>query len=222
MRTLLTAVITLAAAFVGPAEADSSRERLDLSLAQAISRPGSTGSARLLTLNGIPNIRSTGGVEMIGFQPIDGLRIEADLTRQRTDNTLADVARSRGFTTLGGSRNGRLASIGTGVSLVHNPATEGPIQPYLMGGLGASRLTETRGPGDRVLTLTNRLVFDFQFGAGLGVRLSERVRLAAGYRFISSISTIAGFDDQASETRKRKTSSHIFGITIRLPFGETD
>ena len=222
MRTVLIAVAALAMAFTWPAKAGSSSEGITLSLADSISGSRSAHRTKPLILNGIPNFRSTGSVGLIGFRPFDGLTIEAEFARQRTDNGLSDVARSRGFGALGQSRNGRLESVGTGVSLVHDLDPTGPLQPYVMGGLGASRLTESRGPADRVLTLTNRLVFDFQFGAGLAVSLDERVKLAAGYRFISNVGSFAGFDESSQEARKRDTSSHLFGVTVRLPFGEAD
>ena len=226
MRTLLTAVAVLATAWTvgatAPAAAQSGAGGLDLSLAEAIARPSPSDHSGPLVLNGLPNIRSTGRIDIIGIQPIDGLRIEADLTSQQTDSGLSNIARARGFGALAQTPNGRVESVGTGVSLVHNLETDGPVQPYLMTGLGASRLTETSGPGDRVLSLTDEVVFDFQFGAGLGMSLSERVKLAAGYRFFSNIGSLKGFDGQKREARKRATSSHLFGLTVRVPFGALD
>ncbi len=222
MRTFLIAIAALAMAFTWPAKAWTSRDGLDLSLADTGPSWNLTARTKPLILNGLPNIRSTGSGGLIGFDPIDGLRIEADLTSQRTNNRRSDFARSHGFAALGKSRNGRLESVGTGVSLVHDLAAQGPLQPYLIGGLAATRLTESRGPSDRVFTLTNRLVFDFQIGAGLAVRLNDRVKLAAGYRFISNIGTVAGFDGPGSEAQKRDTSSHIFGLSVLVPFGEIE
>lgn len=217
MRTMLAALAMMAIAFTWPAEAGTSRGGLNLSLADTARTAHRERPASSPILNGLPNFRSTGSVNLIG-----GLRLEADLTHQRTDNSHSDIARSRGFPALGRARNGRLESMGTGVSLVQGLESEGLLQPYLIGSLGATRLTESSLLGDQTVKLSHRLSFDFELGAGLAVRLGEGVKLAAGYRFISNIGTVAGFDSLDTEAQKRDTSSHIFGISVLVPFGEVD
>lgn len=156
---------------------------------------------------------------IIGYHPLAGLHLEADFAQFTTHGHLSQIARAGSFGSFSLVERGRLASFSTGINLVQDLVLAGDLRPYLLAGISAAQLIETRGPGEAVTQLDERLVLDLQLGAGLAYRLGDRVSVAAGYRYLANIGTLTGFEDSGRIDRSRESSSHLFGISFRIPFG---
>ena len=82
--------------------------------------------------------------------------------------------------------------------------------------------------------ITERVGFPMAFAIGTditnmaGNSLISTMRHAkfgnVDYRlgFIMIIGTVSGFEGSSSEARKRDTSSHILGVSVRVPFGQIE
>ncbi len=179
-------------------------------------RPTTPSAASLRPSHSSANSSMLG---IIGYRPLAGLHLEADFAQFTTHGHLSQIARAGSFGSFSLVERGRLASFSTGINLVQDLVLAGDLRPYLLGGFGAAQLIEARGPGGRVTALDERMVFDLQLGAGLAYQISDRVSLAAGYRYLTNLGTLTGFENTGRIDPSRERSSHLFGVSLRIPFG---
>lgn len=170
----------------------------------------------------------TDGGEPLGRRFLTSLRLETTLAPEGTGERDFEIARARlldaGLAREGGFAQGEAQrqAGATAIDLVQSFDTGGSVQPFLVGGFGATRLPQASAAPISDLALTNELLFDFHLGAGIGYQLTEQVQLTAGYRYVETLGTVAAFGGPESDKARFTSSSHVFGLSIRIPFGIGD
>ncbi len=131
----------------------------------------------------------------------DGVRIEAEVARKSNDLDQFSVV---GF----GSEEGQgdVSATSLMINVFKDIDTQGAMTPYFGGGIGFSNLdAEIFGVS------ADDTVFSYQFGAGLGIAMSEKATLDFGYRYFATA-------DPDFEGIEAEYDSHNFNIGLRTSF----
>jgi len=202
-------------------KAAAARAKPDTARAEA----GDRSRAYLVTRSAIrlpaPTRRPTSQLAAapLGYSFLKSLRIETSVSIGGTGDAPGELAVARALNNIAPAAGGRLDRATSTIDLVQDFETGGPWTPFFLGGIGTTQLTRSDGLDIEEVTLTNDLLFDFHLGAGVAFRLSERVNMIAGYRYVSSLGSVAGFEDSEANGRRLGNSGHVLGISVRIPFG---
>lgn len=155
----------------------------------------------------------------VGYTPIPNFRLETELAYRSPD---AD------------SKTGVITGLGTVTPLnnaIDLSATtlmvngwydidiDGPVTPYVGGGVGVARLGVDTAPASLVQSSNHDMVFAYQVGAGAAYSIDKNVSLTGGYRYLDTAN--ASFDARAFATDGKiesDYSAHELKIGVRYTF----